>query len=108
MILYYSFNSIIYLLFTSICIYDLFNIFKKNNNINKIIRKELFVTVTFILSLVLNIIFILVVIDKYNNYEYYNTNLSYNVFNLNYLYSIIPMILVLITTLLYQKDKKMD
>jgi len=108
MILYYSFNSIIYLLFTSICIYDLFNIFKKQNNIKNIIRKELFVTVTFILSLILNIIFILVVIDKYNNYEYYNTNLSYNVFNLNYLYSIIPMILVLITTLLYQKDEKMD
>ena len=83
MIIYYSSNLLINILFIGYCIFNIKNDTKEFNGnyfINNFkITISLFII--FILKLLLEMIVMIVVISIYKNYEYYNKNLEYGFIN---------------------------
>ena len=108
MIIYYSSNILINLLFISYCLFNIKNDSKEfNGNYSKNNLKLTFsLFIIFILKLLLEMIVMIIVISIYKNYEYYNKNLEYGFINYEYLFYIGLLFIVFISSLTYKEIEK--
>ena len=107
MILYYSFKILFNFLITYILAVNLNNLVKGFNDklcSNKI-KLTLNLSISFLIMFILEMVIMLVVISIYKNYEYYNKNLEYGIFNFEYLYYL-PLSLIIFTSSLTLKEMK--
>ena len=105
MVIYYSSNLLINLLFIGYCLFNIKNDSKEfNGNYSKNNLKLTFsLFIIFILKLLLEMIVMIIVISIYKNYEYYNKNLEYGFINYEYLFYIGLLFIVFISSLTYKE-----
>ena len=108
MVIYYSSNLLINLLFIGYCLFNIKNDSKEfNGNYSKNNLKLTFsLFIIFILKLLLEMIVMIIVISIYKNYEYYNKNLEYGFINYEYLFYIGLLFIVFISSLTYKEIEK--
>ncbi len=108
MIIYYSSNILINLLFIYYCLINIkFDTKEFDGNYFKNNFKLTFSFLGIIvLKLLLEMIVMIVVISIYKNYEYYNKNLEYGFINYEYLFYIGLLFIVFITSLTYKEIEK--
>ena len=108
MIIYYSSNILINLLFIYYCLINIkFDTKEFDGNYFKNNFKLTFSFLGIIvLELLLEMIVMIVVISIYKNYEYYNKNLEYGFINYEYLFYIGLLFIVFITSLTYKEIEK--
>ena len=108
MIIYYSSNILINLLFIHYFIINVKNDINQfdGHYFNRKIINNLYLFIIFVLKLLFEIISMLVVISIYKNYQYYNKNLEYGIINYEYLFYIGLLFIVFISSLTYKEIEK--